>query len=173
MKTFLKYLLIDFAAAIGNMLLSHGVIWLGNNMIMFLQGIVKNSIGMEHLTILLMFALQISINILLYKTLLKKIYSPPEQKNPLLYLLLPIIAIAIWICVFKLLLAIGYEFYFETYLGMLLSLLPLFLLVLFLVSIVYNLFLKKYVGEAYYVYILSILCIITVPIAFFSIVPMV
>ncbi len=173
MKTFLKYLLIDFAAAIGNMLLSHGLFGLS-----FVVDDLFRSIGIssdieEHLTLFILYALQISINILLYKTLLKKIYSPPEQKNPLLYLLLPIIAIAIWICVFKLLLAIGYEFYFETYLGMLLSLLPLFLLVLFLVSIVYNLFLKKYVGEAYYVYILSILCVITVPIAFFSIVPMV
>lgn len=172
MKTFLKHLPINFVVVIGNMFLSHGLFWLFHVAVELLPNDGISFDIAEYLTLFILYALQILINILLYKTLLKKIYSPPEQKSLPLYLLLPVIAAVILIFVFKLLLAIGFEFYFETYLGMLFSLLPLFLPVLFLVSIVYHLFLKKYVGEIYYTYILSVLCISTVPIVFFSVVPM-
>ncbi len=81
MKTFLKHLLLDFAIVFGNIFLSHGVIWLGNNVVNFLHGIVMNPIKMEHMTILLMCAMQILINILLYKTLLKKFFFHTKKKS--------------------------------------------------------------------------------------------
>lgn len=166
MKTFLKHLPINFAIIIGNVLLSHGLFGLFLVAVELFPSSVINFDITEHLTLFIMYALQILINILLYKTLLKKVYSPPEQKSLPLYWLLPVIAAMIWVLVFKMLLAMGYEFDFETYFGMLVSFLPLFLLALILVSIVYYLFFKSHVGEVYYAYILSVLCIITVPLAF-------
>ncbi len=167
MKTFLKFMPINFAIIIGNVLLSHGLFGLSFFVDDLFRSIGISSDIVEHLTLFVLYALQILINILLYKTLLKKIYSPPEQKSLPLYLLLPVIAAAIWVLVFKILLAMGYEFDFETYLGMLVSFLPLFLLTIILVSIIFYLFLKKYVGEIYYAYILSVLGVISVPIVFF------
>lgn len=171
MKTFPKYLPIDFAIVFGNMFLSHGLFWLSFVVVNLFRSIGINFDIVEHLTLFILYALQILINILLYKTFLKKFFSPPEQKSLPSYLLLPIVAVAIWFCVFKLLLTVEYEFDFETYLGMLFNLLPLFLPALFLVSIAYYLFFKKHVGEVYYAYMLSVLCIITVPLAFFTVVP--
>ena len=171
MKTFLKHLLIDFAIVFGNMFLSHGLFWLSVVVVNLFRSIGINFDIIEHLTLFILYTLQILINILLYKTFLKKVFSPQEQKSLLSYLLLPIVAVAIWICVFKLLLTVEYDFDFETYLGMLFSLLPLFLPALFLISIVYHLFFKNHVGKVYYAYILCILCIITVPLVFFTVVP--
>lgn len=172
MKTFLKHLSIDYATIIGNMFLSHGLFGLFIVVVNLFRSIGINFDIVEHLTLFTLYALQMLMNILLYKTLLKKVYSPPEQKNLLLYSILPIVVAVIWILVFKILLAVEYEFNFETYFGMLVSLLPLFLLTLISVSIVYYSFFKKYVGEVYYTYILSVMCVATVPIVFFSIVPM-
>lgn len=171
MRTFLKHSPIYFAIVVGNMFLSHGLFGL------FVIGVnLFRSFGitfdtLEHLTLFILCALQILLNIVLYKIFLKKVFSPPEQKSLPLYFLLPIVVATIWICVFKLLLTIEYEFDFETYVGMMFSLLPLFLLALFLVSIVYHMFFKNHVGKVYYAYILSVLCIFTVPLAFFTVVP--
>ncbi len=172
MKTFLKNFPINFAVIIGNVFLSHGLFWL---FLVAVELFPNDGISFdiaEYLTLFILYALQILINILLYKTLLKKFYSSPEQKSLPLYLLLPIIAATIWILVFKLLLAMGYEFDFGTYFELLVSFLPLLLLTLILVSIVYYLFFKNHVGEAYCTYILSVLCVITIPIVFFTVVPM-
>ena len=164
MKTFLKQLLLDFAIVFGNIFLSHGMIWLGNNVIMFLQRVVRNPIGMEWLTFLLMFALQISINILLYKTLLKKFFSSAEQKKPVLYWLLPITPYVIWAVAFRSSYSAGYTFSIETYLQILISFMPLILITLIPLVIAYCLCLYKYVGEAYYVYMLSFFGITVIPI---------
>ncbi len=171
MRTFLKYSPIYFAIVIGNMFLSHGLFGLFVIGVNLFRSLGINFDTLEHLTLFILYALQILTNILLYKALFIKVFSPPEQKSLPLYLLLPIVAVTIWICVFKLLLTIEYEFDFETYFGMMFSLLPLFLPALFLVSIVYHLFFKNHVGKVYYANILSVLCIFTVPLAFFTVVP--
>lgn len=158
MKTFLKHLLIDFAIVFGNIFLSHGAIWLGYNVIIFLQ------IKMEHLMILLMFALQISINILLYKTLFKKFFSFAEQKKLVFYLLLPITPYVIWAVVFRVSFLAGYTFSIETYLQLLISFMPLIPITLIPLVIAYCLCLYKYVGEAYYVYTLSFFGVTVIPI---------
>lgn len=172
MKTFLKHLLIDFAIVFGNMFLSHGLFGLTFVLVNLFRSIRVNFDIIEQLTLFILYAIQILINILLYKIVLKKVFSPPKQKSLPAYFLLPIAAAAIWIGVLKLLLAIEYEFDFETYFGMMLSLLPLFLPAVILVSIIYHLLFKKHVGEVYYAYILSVWCIITVPLTFFTAVPM-
>lgn len=170
MKTFLKHLLIDFAIVFGNMFLSHVLFGLTFVLVNLFRSIRVNFDIIEQLTLFILYAIQILINILLYKIVLKKVFSPPKQKRLPAYFLLPIAAAAIWIGVLKLLLAIEYEF--ETYFGMMLSLLPLFLPAVILVSIIYHLLFKKHVGEVYYAYILSVWCIITVPLTFFTAVPM-
>lgn len=164
MKTFLKHLLIDFTIVFGNIFLSHGMIWLGNNVIDFLHGIAMDPIKMDHLTILLMFALQISINILLYKTLLKKFFCSPNKKKPVFYLLLPITPYVIWTVVFQVSFLAGYMFSIETYLQLLISFMPLIPITLIPLVIAYCLCLYKYVGEAYYIYTLSFFGVTVIPI---------
>lgn len=80
MKTFLKHLLLDLAIVFGNMFLSHGLFWLS-----FVVDNLFRSIGIsfdkvEHLTLFILYALQILINILLYKKLLKKVFLPLNKK---------------------------------------------------------------------------------------------
>lgn len=164
MKTFLKHLLLDFAIVFGNIFLSHGVIWLGNNVVNFLHGIVMNPIKMEHMTILLMCAMQILINILLYKTLLKKFFFHAKKKKLTFYFLHPIIPYMIWIVVFNVSVFAGYTFSIETYIQLLISFMPLILITLIPFTIAYCLCFGKYIGEAYYVYMLSLFGVTVIPI---------
>lgn len=160
MKTFLKHLTIDLIIVFGNTFLSYGLLFLWYIVVVLLQ------YEMQHLTLLLMCALQIAINILLYKTLLKKFYEPAEQKNPVLYLLLPIVTAALGVGMFRLLDAVGYEFDLNIYyyLRALINYLPVVLLTLLPPLIAYRLCFKKRVGEAYSVYTLSIFGVAMFPI---------
>lgn len=164
MKTFTKHLLLDFVIVFGNIFLSHGIIWLGNTAVMFFQGIVERPLEMEHLTMILMCVLPIIINILLYKTLLKKVFLPAEHKKPALYVLLPVIPYIIWTVVFFVLEHAGYPFGIEPYIKLLNSFLPLILITVIPVTIAYCLYFRKYVGEAYYVYVLSFFGVTVIPV---------
>ncbi|MDE6030285.1 MAG: hypothetical protein K2G32_01525 [Oscillospiraceae bacterium] len=160
MKTFLKHLTIDLVIVFGNTFLSYGLLFLWYIVVVLLQ------YEMQHLTLLLMCALQIAINILLYKTLLKKFYEPAEHKNPVLYLLLPIVTAAVGVGAFKLLDIVGYEFdlNIDYYLRALINYLPVVLLTLLPPLIAYRLCFKKSVGEAYCVNMLSVFGVAMFPI---------
>lgn len=162
MKTFLKHLTIDLVIVFGNTFLSYGLLFLWYIVVVLLQ------YEMQHLTLLLMCALQIAINILLYKTLLKKFYGPAEQKKPAFYLLLPILTAAVWVGVFKLLEAVGYGFELDIdyYLWALISFMPLNLFTLLPPAIAYCLYFRKRVGEAYFVYMLSVFGVAIFPVTF-------
>ena len=89
MKTFLKHLLIDFAIVFGNMFLSHGLFELAFVVVNLFRSIRINFDIIEQLTLFILYAIQILINILLYKIVLKKVFSPPKQKSLPAYFLLP------------------------------------------------------------------------------------
>ena len=81
MKTFLKHLLIDFAIVFGNMFLSHGLFELAFVVVNLFRSIRINFDIIEQLTLFILYAIQILINILLYKIVLKKSLFSPETKK--------------------------------------------------------------------------------------------
>lgn len=68
-----------------------------------------------------------------------------------------------WMIVFKIADLADYPFDLNTYGLFLLSFLPLILITLIPVEIAYRLFLYKYVGETYYVYVLAFYGITIIP----------
>lgn len=80
MKTFLKHLLIDFAIVFGNMFLSHGLFGLTFVLVNLFRSIRVNFDIIEQLTLFILYAIQILINILLYKIVLKKSFLPRNKK---------------------------------------------------------------------------------------------
>lgn len=168
MKNVLKHLSVDLAVVLGNTFLSYFMIWFWYILIILLQKINMGFDTMQHITLLFVCALQIAINILLYKTLLKKFFEPAERRNLFLYLALPIAVAVLWVGMFRLLDAVDYDFdcNLDPYLGTLISFLPLVLLTLLLPLVVYRLGLKKRVGEAYCVYVLSVFGVLITPLTF-------
>lgn len=165
MKAFTKHLWLYFAVIFGNIFLSHGVVWLGYAALGLFYGAVKNPLPYaDHLMILLMCVLPIAINILLYRTLLKKVLAPAERKKAALYFPLPVIPFLIWAAVFRVSALAGYPFGIETYIRLLVSFLPLVLITLIPLVIAYCLYFYKYVGEAYFVYVLSFFGVTVIPI---------
>lgn len=164
MKTALKHLSVDLAVVLGNTFLSYLMIPLWYILVVFFQSIGSSDI-MQFITLFFVCALQISINILLYKMLLKKFYEPAEHKNPFLYLLLPMAIAVLWVCMLRLLDAVGYDFDFnlDPYLWTLISFLPVVLLTLLPPLNIYRLGFKKRVGEMYCVYVLSIFGVLMFP----------
>lgn len=164
MKKALKNLSVDLAVVLGNTFLSYFMIWFWYILVVFFQSIGSSDI-MQFITLFGVCALQISINILLYKTLLKKFFEPAERKNPFLYLALPIAVAALWELMLWLLPAVGYEFdiNIDFYFNAIISFLPLVLLTLLPPLIVYQLGFKKRVGEAYCVYVLGIFGVLMFP----------
>ncbi len=160
-----KHLLIDSAVVIGNIFLSHGLL--------FLCVLLINACGsfeeylFEHYQQLLLIAfcaVQIAVNIVLYKTLLKRHFMPAERKITALYFLLPVIGCALWIASFHLWDAMDFSCSLEAYWETLTVFLPLILLTLIPLAVVYRLFFHKYIGEAYCVYLLSIFGVAIMPI---------
>lgn len=167
MKKALKNLSVDLAVVLGNTFLSYFMIWFWYILVVFFQSIGSSDI-MQFITLFGVCALQISINILLYKTLLKKFFESAERKNPFLYLALPIAVAVLWVGMFRLLDAVDYDFdcNLDPYLGTLISFLPIVLLTLLPPLVVYRLGLKKRVGEAYCVYVLSVFGVLITPLTF-------
>ena len=158
MKTFTKHLLLDLGVVLGNILLSIGIIALTGVVIYFFQGIADNELQMEHTVFLLMGALFIAINILLYKAVFKKHFKPVEDKNPSFYILLPIVLFVIWIAAFFLSLFFCVSFLFAAFVFAALSLAALILL-----TVAYCKHFKKFIGEAYYVYMISLYGVMIIP----------
>lgn len=160
-----KHLLIDSAVVIGNIFLSHGLL--------FLCVLLINACGSfeeylfeyyQQLLLIAFCAVQIAVNIVLYKTLLKRHFKPAERKITTLYFLLIVIGCALWIGSFVLYVELGFSSYLETYSEILIFFLPVFLLTLIPLAVIYRLFFRKYIGEAYCVYLLSTLGIVIIPI---------
>lgn len=168
MKTALKYLSVDLAVMLGNTFLSCFMLWLWQILIYLLRKINMGFDTMQHIVLLFVCVLQISINILLYKTLLKKFFEPSERKNLLLYLLLPIAIVVLWVGMFWLLFFVNYpiDFYHMDFYQAPIVFLPLVLLTLLPPLIVYRLGLKKRVGEAYCIYMLGIFGVLISPLTF-------
>lgn len=164
MKTFPKRLMRGITIVIANMLLAFGLFELASSIIGFLRDVGISSDKIQHLTLLILCALQISLNILLYKTFLKKYLEPAEQKKPALYLLLPVISCVIWIIMLYMSMFAGYFFSIETDIQLFIGFLPIVLSVLIPIAIAYHLFFYKYVGEAYFVYMLSVFGVTVIPI---------
>lgn len=154
MKTFTKHLLLDFGVVFGNILLSLGIFALANVAHKVFEGIVDNVIQMEHMLFLLMGALFIAINILLYKFVLKKHFKPAENKNPTFYMLFPVILLVIWIAAFFLAA-------FRHFLWMLFP--AVSLTALTLLAAAYYGYFRRLVGESYYVYMTSFFGVTVIP----------
>ena len=163
MKTFLKRLMRGNSIIIGNMLLAYGLLELYSSIIEFLRNVGKSSDKIQHLTLLILCALQISINILLYKAFLKNFFELAEQKKLAFYFLLPVIPYVIWPVMLYASNFVGYTLNIETNIQLFIGFLPIVLSVLIPITIVYYLFFFKYVGEAYYIYMLSVFCIMVIP----------
>ncbi len=163
MKSFPKRLTRGVTIVIANILLAFGLFELAGGIIENLQDVGISSDKIQHLTLLIFCAVQISINILLYKKFLKKFLEPAEQKKPALYLLLPVISCVIWIIMLYVSMFAGYSFSIETDIQLFLGFLPIVLSVLIPISIAYYLYFYKYVGEAYFAYILSVFFIMVIP----------
>lgn len=171
MKTFLKRLMRGVTIVIANMFLAYGLFELAGGIIQYLQDVGISSDKIQHLALLILCALQISINILLYKTLLKKFLESAPKKKPALYLLLPIISCMIWITMLYVSMFVGYFFSIETTFQLFIGFLPIVLSVLIPIAIAHYLYFYKYVGEAYFVYVFSAFFIMVIPITlilFFS-----
>lgn len=161
MKTGFIHLLIDFAIVIGNIFLSHGLWFVCIQLIGF----------PEQLILIVLCAVQIAINVVLYKTLLKRFFKPADNKKPALYYVLPVIGCALGIGSFQLFFYKLWDLLDllpenDSYLEYLKCYLPLTLLALILLAVIYRLFFHKYVGEGYCVYLLSIFGVAIAPVTF-------
>lgn len=160
----LKHLLIDSAVVIGNIFLSHGLFF-ACFLLIVAFGRLENPFEYYQQLLLIAFcAVQIAVNIVLYKTMLKRHFKPAERKITALYFLLPVIGCALWISSFILYIEMGFASYLESYLEILVFFLPVILFTLITLAVIYRLFFRKYIGEAYCVYLLSTLGIAIIPI---------
>lgn len=159
-----KHLFIDSAIVIGNIFLSHGL-WFVYLQLINVCGRIENPFEYYQQLLLIAFcAVQIAVNIVLYKTMLKRHFKPAERKITALYFLLPVIGCALWISSFILYIEMGFASYLESYLEILVFFLPVILFTLITLAVIYRLFFRKYIGEAYCVYLLSTLGIVIIPI---------
>ncbi len=96
---------------------------------------------------------------------MKKFFEPAERQNPFLYMLLPIAVAALWELMLWLLPAVGYDndLNIDFYPNAIIGFLPYVLLALLPPLIVCRLGLKKRVGEAYCVYVLSFFGVLMFP----------
>lgn len=171
MKTGFIHLLIDFAIVIGNIFLSHGLFFLFYQTVEIVGKFLSSFDYYQQLLLIIFCAVQIAINIVLYKTLLKRFFKPADNKKPALYYVLPVIGSALGIGSFQL---FFYKLWDvldllpenDSYLDYLKCYLPLTLLALILLAVIYRLFFHKYVGEGYCVYLLSIFGVSIAPVTF-------
>ena len=156
----IKRLLINSGIVIGNIFLSHALFVLPFEFLN--DGFVFT---------LTFCTVMIAVNIILYKIMLKRLFKPVENRKTALYFLLPAIGCALWIGSMVLIDILGLGSYLNTYLEILIFFLPVFLLTLIPLAVVYRLFFRKYVSEAYCTYLLSVLGIAIIPITLIAIIP--
>ena len=119
---------------------------------------------------LLLYVLQLVLNVVLHFTVLKKRFKPVKERNPLFYFLFTLTAGAVWtgayfifikLVEFRIIEVNLLENYPETLLGFL----PLIIMFTIPLTVLYYALFRKRVGELYYFYTLSISLIATIPLA--------
>lgn len=165
MTSAVKRSVIGFCVAFGNMFLAHGLFFVFSVIVHFFWNIEQIPI------IILLYALQLVLNIVLHFAILKKRFEPVKERNPLFYFLLTVTAGAVWTGAFFIFKALVWNDIIEVnlwdnYPETLLGFLPLILMFTIPLSVIYYTLFKKRVGELYYFYTLSIMLIATMPIVF-------
>ncbi len=165
MASTVKRSVIGFCVAFGNMFLAHGLFFVFGVLCDFFRNIEQIPIE------ILLYALQLALNIALHFAVLKKQFQPVKERRPLFYILLAAAAGVVWTGAFFIFMTLVlfdiievnlWENYTETLLGFL----PLILLFTIPLSVIYYAIFRKRVGELYYFYTLSIMLVATVPMVF-------
>lgn len=170
MASAVKRSVIGFCVAFGNMFLAHGIVFGLTVLFDFLSNF-GNTVRMQ-IPVILLYALQLALNIVLYFAVLKKQFEPVKERKPLFYFLLAVTAGAVWTgayFIFHALLEfniIEFDLANEAaYTGVLLGFLPMFLIFTVAFSVIYYTLFRKRVGELYYFYTLGISLAATIPAA--------
>lgn len=170
MTSTVKRFVIGFCVAFGNMFLAHGIVFVLTALFDFLSNF-GNIVRMQIPTVILFYALQLVLNIVLHFAVLKKQFQPVKEREPLFYFLLTVTAGAVWTGAFLIFKALVWNDIievnlWENYPETLLGFLPLILLFTIPLSVIYYTLFRKRVGELFYFYTLGIMLIGTVPIVF-------
>ena len=166
MSSAVKRAVIGFCVAFGNMFFAHGLFFVFAAIVVLI-----NIEELQMLTIALLYALQLALNIVLYFMVLKKKFQPVKEREPLFYFLFTLTAGAIWtgaLFIFARLFVndvIDFNLW-DNYPETLLGLLPLIAMFTIMFSVIYYTLFRKRVGELYHFYTLGIMLIGTVPIVF-------
>ncbi len=163
-----KHILINVGIVVGNIFLSHGLYFVDYYLIGVWDRFENRPMNYQQIILAALCAVQIAVNIILYKTLLKRHFAHPDQRKTGFYFLLPVIGLVLWNGSMFLAAEIwdGLNTYDPTYAEVLIFFLPVFLLTLIPLAVVYRLFFRKYVGEVYCTYMLSVLGVAIIPITF-------
>lgn len=165
MASTVKRSVIGFCVAFGNMFLAHGLFFVFYGIVQYFENIDQIPI------MILLYTLQLILNIVLHFTVLKKQFQPVKEREPLFYFLLTVTAGAVWTGAFLIFKALVWNDIievnlWENYPETLLGFLPLILLFTIPLSVIYYTLFRKRVGELFYFYTLGIMLIGTVPIVF-------
>ncbi len=160
-----KHILINFGIVVGNIFLSHGLFFVMMYLIDVWDRFENPPMNYQQIILAALCAVQIAVNIILYKTLLKRHFDPLDQRKTGFYFLLPVIGLVLWNGSMFLVEEIGDGLDSDpTYADVLIFFLPAFLLTLIPLAVVYPLFFRKYVSEAYCTYMLSVLGVAIIPV---------
>lgn len=175
MASAVKRPVIGFCVAFGIMFLAHGIVFGLTVLFDFLSNF-GNTVRMQ-IPVILLYALQLALNIVLYFAVLKKRFEPVKDRKPLFYFLLAAIAGAVWTGAYFIFMTLAWFDIIElnvreaNYPEMLLGFLPMFLIFTIAFSVIYYTLFRKRVGELFYFYMLGILLIITIPLVLFLVIP--
>ena len=166
MSTAVKRAVIGYCVAFGNMFLAHGLFF-----VLIAIDVLINIEELQMLTLALLYALQLALNIVLHFTVLKKKFQPVKEREPLFYFLFTLTAGAVWTGAFFIYKELVWNDIIEVslwdnYPETLLGLLPLIAMFTIVFSVIFYTLFRKRVGELYHFYTLSIMLIGTVPIFF-------
>lgn len=163
----IKRLLIKFGIVIGNIFLSYGLFFVWMGLCYLCRGLGDIFRGYQQFLLIVVCAVQIAVNVILYKKLLKRHFKPVEKRKTALYFLMPVIGCAFWIGSFALSTLLDLELWEDSpYIGYLIFFLPTLLLALIPLAVVYRIFFRKNVSEANCTYLLSVLGIAIIPVTF-------
>ena len=163
----MKRSVIGFCVAFGNMFLAHGLFFVFYVIVQFFMDI---DMDIEQIPIMiLLYALQLALNIVLHFTVLKKQFQPVKEREPLFYFLLTVTAGVVWTGAYFIFNAlfeydiIDSRLFGNSYLEMMLGFQPLLMMFTIAFSVIYYTRFRKRVGELFYFYTFSIMLIGTVP----------
>ena len=140
--TSFKNILINIGIIVGNIFLSHGLFFVSIYFINIWDRFENPPMNYQQIVLAAFGAVQIAVNIILYKTLLKRHFNPPDQRKTGFYFLLPVIGLVLWngSMILKAEIGGGLNSYDPTYAEVLIFFLPVFLLTLIPLAIVYRFF---------------------------------